>query len=202
MSLVSANAYQSLTWAQQKVVPGFSNIYQGPDTFSFANTFVIQDGGVDTVWAVEGTLAALGSTTIDLQNLTDVFGDPIVFERVYSLQIETTDSQLQIGPGATDPVSWFWTSATDRVTVATDSNFVYCTNVAYFVTSSAKTLDLYNPSSTTALTYRIAIIGGQSTTTSTTSTTATTVTSSTTVAPTTTSTSTTAAVTSSTSTTP
>lgn len=186
MALTSASSYNSLTWSQQKANPGFQPTYQGPDTFAFSKTYVVEDTGMDTVWADEGTLAPLASTTIDLQALTDFFGDAVVLTRAYSVQLQVDGGDLQWGPGASDPCVWFFGTATDRIVVKDGADFQYATDYPFTVSASAKNLDLYNSSPTSTLTYRIAVLGGQGAgTTSTTTTTATTVTSSTTVSPTT-----------------
>lgn len=183
MALTNASTYNALTWAQSKENPGFQPTYQGPDTFAYSKTFTVEDTGIDTVYAVEGTLAALGSTTIDLQSLTDFFNDPIVFTRVYSMQMQVIGGDLQWGPGAVDPCVWFFGSATDRMVVKDGSDFQYATDYPFTVSASARNLDLYNSSPTSALTYSLVILGGQGAgTTSTTTTSGTTQTSSTTPA--------------------
>lgn len=183
MALTSASTLNYLQWSQQRENPGFNPTIQGPDTLNFGNTFTVEDTGVNTIYAVEATLAALGSTTIDLQSLTDFFNDPIVFTRVYAVQVEVTGASMQMGPGAVYPVDLFFLSPSDRIVIQDGDNFMYSGIYPFAVTSIAKTLDLYNESSTVELTYRISIIGGQGAgTTSTTSTTATTVSSSTTAA--------------------
>lgn len=191
MGLTSASAYNSLTWSQQKLNPGFSPTYQGPDTFQYPTNYLIEDTGVDTVYAVEGTLSPLASETIDLQNLTDFFGDALVFTRVYTLQIGATGADLLFGPGAVDPCPWFFADVNDRIVVKAGSDMMYNSTYPFTVDSGAKTLDFFNPSATTELTYKLAIIGGQGAgTTTTTTTTATTGTSSTTAVPTSTTTAT------------
>ena len=194
MSLTSASAYNSLYFVQQRLNPGFSPTIQGPDTDQYNTNFIIETTGVNTVYAEEGTLNPLGSTTLDLQGIVDSFNDPISFTRVYSLQVSTTDADLQFGPSAVNPVLWFFNTATDRIVVKAGSSFLYNSDYPFEVDGSNKQLDLYNTSATTALTYRLVIIGGQGAgpTTSTSSTSATTVSSSTTVAPTSTSSTTTA----------
>lgn len=183
MALTTASSYNSLTWSQEKLNPGFQPTYQGPDTFAFSQTYTVEDTGIDTVYAVEGTLAALASTTIDLQSLTDFFNDPIVFTRVYSMQVRVDGADLQWGPGATDPCVWFFGGPTDRMVVKDASDFQYATNYPFTVSASAKNLDFYNSSPTGTLTYSLVILGGQGAgTTSTTTTSATTVSSTTTPA--------------------
>lgn len=185
MSLTNATAYNQLTWSQQQDNVGFSPTIQGPDTFSFTTSYEITSTGVNSVYAVEAELLPLASVTIDLQALTDFFNQAMTFTRVYSIQVRSVGADLQWGPGAVDPCVWFFNTASDRVVVKTDSDFMYNTNYPFAVTAGAKNLDFYNTSASESLTYSIAIIGGQGAgTTSTTSTTATTVTSSTTQAPT------------------
>jgi len=192
VALTNAVAYNQLTWSQQQDNPGFSPTVQGPDTFASSTSFEIAATGVNSVYAVEDELLPLQSFTIDLQVLTDFFNNPMVFTRVYSIQVQVQGADLQWGPGATDPCVWFFGSSTDRVVVKANADMMYNTDYPFAVTAGAKTLDFYNMDASETMTYRIVIIGGQGAgTTSTTTTTATTVSSTTTGAPTTTSTSTT-----------
>lgn len=190
MTLTNAVAYNQLTWSQQQENVGFSPTVQGPDTFAFSTSFEIASTGVNSVYAVEDELLPLQSFTIDLQSLTDFFNNPMVFTRVYSIQVQVQGADLQWGPGATNPCVWFFGSSTDRVVVKANADMMYNTDYPFAVTAGAKTLDFYNMSASETMTYRIAIIGGQGAgTTSTTTTSATTQTSTTTAAPTTSTTS-------------
>lgn len=185
MALTSAISYNALTWSQERANPGFLPTYQGPDTFSSTITYTVDDLGMDSVYAVEGTLAPLASTTINLQSITDFFGQAMVFTRAYSIQIRAVGADLQWGPGATDPLVWFFGGPTDRIVVKDGSDFQYATQYPFTVSASAKNIDLYNSSPTETMTYQIVILGGQGAgTTSTTTTSATTVSSTTTAAPT------------------
>lgn len=194
MGLTTASAYNSLGWSQSYINPGFSPTYQGPDTYAYATNFTIASTGVNTIYAEEDTLAPLASVTIDLTNLTDFFNQPIVFTRVYTLQVGSADANLEIGPGASNGCVWFFGSASDKIVVKAGSDFMYNSTYPFTVDGSSKNIDLYNPSATTTLTYKIAIIGGQgagTTTTTTTTATSTSTTTSTTTSATTTSTTTT-----------
>ena len=185
MALTSATSFNSLTWSQERPNPGFQPTYQGPDTFSSTITYTVDDLGMDSVYAVEGTLAPLASTTIDFQSITDFFGQAMVFTRAYTIQIRAVGADLQWGPGATDPLVWFFGGPTDRIVVKDGSDFQYATQYPFAVTSSAKNIDLYHSSPTETMTYQIVVLGGQGAgTTSTTTTSATTVSSTTTAAPT------------------
>jgi hypothetical protein len=190
MGLTSASGLSFLQWSQQILNPPFSPATQSA-TNPLAVTFTISDTGVDTVYSTAGTIAALSSLTIDLQNLTDSFGNSLVFTRFYSLQVTVAGAELNMGPGAVNPCQWFWGSTADRINIKPDSNNLYLSQYPFPVTAGGKTLDLFNTSATTELEYTLVIIGGQGAgTTTTTTTTATTGTSSTTAVPSTTTTAT------------
>lgn len=184
MGLTYATAFNQLTWTQEKVNVGFTNTIQGPDSTNYPVSFNIEATGVNTVYALEDTLLPLATLTIDLTNLTDFFNDPLLFTRVYTLQVASTDANLQVGPAPANSCLWFWGSNSDYIEVKAGSNFAYNSDYPFPVVAGASDIQLYNPSATTTLTFKIVIIGGQGAGTTTTTTTT-----ATTAAPTTTTTS-------------
>ena len=193
MSLQVASAYNSFTWAQQQLNPGFSASYQGPDTFAYATNFTIDSTGVNTVFAEQDTLGPLVSKTFDLTDLLDFFNNPINATRVYSIQLGTTDTDLQLTPGASDPCQFFFMDNSDGILVKAGSDMMYNSSYPFTVDASNKNITIFNTSATTTTTYKIALILGQgagttttTTTTATTSTSTTSTTSSTTTSTTTT----------------
>lgn len=160
MSLNYANVYNQMTWSQAKANPGFSDSIQGPDTYSLANNFNYSLTGANCVYATEGELLPLATLTIDLQAVTDFFNDPLVMTRVYCLQISSLYTNLVIKPTNSNPLLWFFGSATDQLSVFADSSFTYNSTNYGTVASGASSLDLYNPSTSVTVGYKIAIIGG------------------------------------------
>ena len=200
MSLTYLSSLNYLNWQQQQANPGFTATVQGPDTFQYSLTPVIEDTGLNTIFAKQDTLAPLVSTTFDLTNLTDLLNQPLTFTRAYMFQIYTSATDLQITPGASNPLQWFFMDISDGILVKANSNFMYNSLYPFTVDASNKNITIFNTSATTSTTYTIAIVGGIGAgTTTTTTTTATTTTSTTTTSTTsTTTTSTTSSTTTST----
>lgn len=159
MSLQTANSYNALTWAQQQLNAGFTATYQGPDTFSYAKNFTVDPYGVSAVYAVEGSLSGSGSTTIDLQNLTDFFNEPLSFSRVYTLQIGVDGGDLLLTPAATNGFTWFLNSLSDGFVLKDGGNFMYNSTSFFTVSAGSSCITLTNQSAT-SLVYKLAIIGG------------------------------------------
>lgn len=198
MSLEAANSYNSLGWVQQNVNPGFSPSLQN-DNWLYSKSYTIDPAGVNSLYAVQNTLAPSAAVTIDLQNVVDFFNNTMIFERVYSIQFSAVAADIEIGPSGSNPVQWFFGTTTDSIVVKANSDFSYNTTYPFVVSGSAKNITLTNLSGTTTATYKIAILGGVAApTTTTTTTTTTTSTTTTTGAPTTSTTSTTTTSTTST----
>lgn len=209
MSLEAANSYNSLNWVQQNVNPGFSPSLQN-DNWLYSKSYTIDPAGINSLYAVQNTLAPSASVTIDLQNVVDFFNNTMIFERVYSIQFSAVAADIEIGPAVSNPVQWFFGTTSDSIVVKSNSDFSYNTTYPFTVSGSAKNITLTNLSGSTTATYKIAIIGGvaaptttttTTTTTTSTTTTSTTSTTTTTGAPTTSTTSTTSTSTTSTTTT-
>jgi hypothetical protein len=160
MALQLASSFNSLTWAQQQLNPGFSATFQGPETFSFSNSFTVDTYNVNSIYATTSTLAPSASITIDLQNVTDFFNNTMVLSRIYGGQIGVTGGDLLIKPGASNGQQWFFNSLSDGMIVKDGADFIYNTQEYFTVTASTRNITLTNQSATDALTYKLAILGG------------------------------------------
>lgn len=161
MSLTVASSYNAVTFAQQQGNVGFATAYQGPDTVAYSLNYQVDAFNLNAVYAVETTLTALSSITIDLTNLTDFFNNPLSLSRVYGLQVGTVDADLLIGPAASNGCQWFFNSLTDGIVVKAESSFSYNTTSAFTVTGSSCNITLQNLSATTDLVYKLVIFGGE-----------------------------------------
>lgn len=161
MSLQQATSFNSFTWAQQQLNPGFSATYQGPDTFSYSRNYTIDTYGINSVYAVQLELAPSTSTTIDLQNLTDFFNNTMILTRVYGIQISAVDADMQFGPSATNGCQWFFNSLSGGIVIKANSDFSYNTTSAFTVSAGTSCLDIANLSSTSILAVKLALLGGE-----------------------------------------
>ena len=160
MSLQTAVAYNSLTFSQIQLNPGFSSTYQGPDTFAYSSNFTIDQYNMNAVWAAEGTLSPSASTTINLQNVTDFFNNTLVLTRIYGIQIGVTGGDLQLSPAATNGQQWFFTSLADGLVIKAGGDFMYNTSSAFLVDAGTSSITLTNLSGTSDAVYKLAILGG------------------------------------------
>lgn len=113
-------------------------------------------------------ITSSGSTTLDLQLLTNMYDDATSFSKVRALYIEntatTTGVDMLVGAASTDQ----WCGATSLIST-TDATLLIpsgasalfiCTNAAgWAVGASTKKVKLANASTTAALTYKLVVIG-------------------------------------------
>lgn len=171
MSLDFANSISTLTFQQSQAVPGFDRVVQGPDSFTYGVSFNIDPTLASDIFVKQYTIPAAQTQNIDLQNITDVFNNPMTFTRAYALQIGVVGiGQVKFSAGDTNPFDFFF-DAGSAFTLNTNTSLSYSSNIPYAVTSSAKTLKIINESNTTEVVVQIAIVGGQGAGTTTTTTT-------------------------------
>lgn len=161
MSLQVASTYTLINFSQVQTHSGFASSYHGPVSVEYSKNYVVDAYNLNAVYAVEDTIAASSSITIDLTNLTDFFNNPLSLSRVYGVQIGTVDADLLLTPAASNGCQWFFNSLSDGIVVKAESNFQYNTTSAYTVTGSSCNLTLTNLSATTALTYKLVLLGGE-----------------------------------------
>lgn len=89
-----------------KTVNGFAQIVQGADRFSqsiFYTTTV-----TNKVVGFQATIAASGSTTIDLTSTTDLIGDAAVLTKAIGFGVTTSGANIKVTGGGTNGLStWF-----------------------------------------------------------------------------------------------
>lgn len=161
MSLTVASSYNAITFAQQQENSGFATSYFGPHTVSYSLNYAVDTYNMNAVYAYEGTIAASGTETVDLTNVVDVFNNSITLARIYGFSLSTIDADLLITPSAVNGCQWFFNNSSDGIVVKSESNLQYNTRNAYTITPSNCNITLQNQSSTTALTYKIVILGGE-----------------------------------------
>lgn len=155
MALGFGNTSASLNWQQNQVNTPFQPTTQGADSVALS----VSLNNAEAVFAKEYAIAASGSQSIDLTNITDLLNLTYPLVAVYAIIVKCTGADCIFSPGATNGLQWFFGGATNSITVKKDGCFLYSSPSSTPVTSTSKTLLLTNASSTDALSVTIAIIG-------------------------------------------
>jgi hypothetical protein len=159
MALDFASISITSNWQQSKANTGYANTVQGPDGLSLNISYTVGSSAANSIYVVQGTLAASASTTVDLFSFTDQLGQSVSMVRVYAIIAKTADSSLKVEPGATNPLTWFFGGTTPSLTIPSGGGFCFAQNTAATVSASARNIKLTNTGAVT-LTYNLAIIGG------------------------------------------
>jgi hypothetical protein len=158
MSVDIATVVGSISWVQSKTNTGFVKTKQGPDQLSITQT--PSTSTYNRIYAASGTLAASGTTTIDLQGVTDYLGQSLTLTKIIALQFTATGSNFSYEPGASNGLTWFLSGTSPVVTVKDGGFFLIGDGTYGTVSGSAKTIKITNVGATSG-TYEIALIGGQ-----------------------------------------
>lgn len=148
-------------WKQSLPVTGFASAVQGDDAISARVTPIVSGTEANIVFFEQRTLTASSTHTYDLRALTDFLGQPLTLSRVYGISIVMVSGSTTISPGASNPLQWFFKSATANVTVTSGNSFLFAQKDHAIVNSGAKTILVTNPSGLSACVYKIAILGGR-----------------------------------------
>lgn len=148
-------------WKQSLPIDGFSSAVQGEDSASARVTPTVSLSDANIVFFEKRTLAAASSQTYDLRALTDFLGNPLAMSRVYGISIYMISGSSTVSPGASNPLQWFFNSATANINVSSGNCFMFAQKNSAIVDSSAKTITVTNPSGISACVYKIAILGGR-----------------------------------------
>lgn len=140
--------------------------------FSYSQAYTAGTGAnqADTIYLTTGTIAASGSTTIDLTALTDIYGNNISFARVkalyFELQTTTTASSVSIGNAAANQAlqgaANFLDAGTDIIRVLNGGCLFFSagpSSTAFTVDSTHKSLKFLNNDGSNTATYRLCIVG-------------------------------------------
>lgn len=162
MSVQFAQTSSTISWQLTQDNDPFSQTSQGPDSAGANFSWTTGGTGVTAVMAKQYTIAISSSQTIDLLSQTNLLNQSDVFARVYAIEVLPTGSNCVISPAATDPLVWFFGSATDSVTVKAGGTFLLANpdDESNAITAGASKLTLTNPSATDILVVKLIIIGG------------------------------------------
>lgn len=157
---VQGTINNTLTFPNQSVSAPLSQ------AFSFNLTSGTGANQADRIWAAETTLAASGSTSIDLAGvLVDAIGTSLTFVRIKGLYVRAlstnTNNVLVGGAGSNQWATWL-SAATTNIIVRPGGIFALFAPDATAYTVTAGTgdiLQIANSGAGTSVTYDIAIIG-------------------------------------------
>ncbi len=157
MPLSQVNLNAVLSWALQKPNVWNSKTTEGPDS-QFFNLNGINTTTYNQLFAQSFTVAASGSQTVDLTNVTNLVCETVTFTQALTLFVTAQGATCLVSPGASNGLTW-WGSGT--VTIPAGGCFVFSdpvTGPGATVTTTAKNLTFSNPTASTG-TFDIVILG-------------------------------------------
>lgn len=160
----------SVGWSFEDVETFGNSLNSGSFTHSKTLADGTGAGSANLLYVVQDDtgITASGSTTLDLQSLTDMFGNSISFSKVKVIYIEnqstTSGVNLVVGAAAADQ----WGAATAFISTTTATVLVPAAGVLYAARTDAtgwvvdathKDLKIANASGSAAVPYKIVFIG-------------------------------------------
>jgi len=146
-----------------------------PDATQGENVFTFNLNGVDlTVWnkdyIAQFTLAGGASQTVDFTNITSLLYETgVVFAKTHTIGVQVdlvdpahTNASVTMKPGASNPLQWFFTSATEGMKFLDGQSMLFSdapTGVGFTVDGAHKTLTFNNPG-TDSIVVTVVVIGG------------------------------------------
>lgn len=117
-------------------------------------------GNVNKAWHDTRTLVASGNETIDLSDLTDVFGEAISFTTIKDIFIKNEGTtELLVGGAASNAVVACFNDATDKVVIPAGGRFHWNGGAAGVALSTSINLKIENSDTATAAEYDIILLG-------------------------------------------
>lgn len=157
MPLTSSVITGKIQWSQTKNNTGFAPTKQGPDYI--ADSIAPPINTINELFAENRVLAAAASHTYDLTTMVNFFGEDISFNKARALHLAVAGGQIELSPGVSDPLTWFFGGTTPSITLPDGSFITMGMGTNATVSGSAKNLTVTNTGATSA-TYQITIIGG------------------------------------------
>lgn len=158
MSLSLSGISGEITWTQTKTNTGFIVTRQGPDKVSLSLSPATAT--YNEVYAVQGTLAASATTTLNLNSFTNLIGQSVNATKGIGFIIRATDANLKIEPGATNPLGWWWGGTTPSITIKAGGFFLIGDGSVATISGAACNLKITNLSGSVTATYTVAFLGG------------------------------------------
>jgi len=126
MSLERVNLTINLAWLLSKTNTGFVDSEQGPDSKGFS----LQ--GLDVaiqnqLFAAKYTVLASGTQVIDLSTFTNLVSQATGLTSVLTLFLLPTGTNAicKLEPGASNPLTWFFSGTTPAISIPAGGTFVF-----------------------------------------------------------------------------
>lgn len=158
MALTAVELKASLTWTMQKTNTGFDATKNGPTTKSFYLGPSVAT--YNQLYAAQHSLSSGASVTIDLQSFTTLDGTSVTFTKALAIFLTVTGSSVKIEPGASNPLTWFFSGTTPAVTVPASGCFVFAQPTTQTVDATHKTIKLTEGTGSGTAVVTIEILGG------------------------------------------
>lgn len=158
MALTLSNVNAEIGWTQTKTNTGYGSIKQGPDKLTA--TLAPAVATYNELLAVQGTLAASASTTIDLYSITNLFGESKTLTKGIALMVKATTTGMKIEPGASNPLTWFWGGTSPSITIKAGGFILLGDGGTATISATDRNLKITNTSGSTTGTYDLVFLGG------------------------------------------
>ena len=158
MPLTLSNINAEIGWTQTKSTTGYGSVKQGPSKLS--GTLAPAVATYNELLAVQGTLAASASTTIDLYSITNLFGEAKTLTKGIALMVKATTTGMKIEPGASNPITWFFGGTSPSISIKAGGFFLLGDGSAATLSATDRNLKITNLSGSTTGTYDIVFLGG------------------------------------------
>lgn len=147
MPLISANFVTSTNWSFSNTTP--TPFAAASESDSLANTLSSLNFTIwNQAYVASLSIAAAGTSTIDLTSLTNLVAETFTFAHVKSLYVLPSGSNVTIGPGASNPLQWFFDDTTATITIKDGGMFMFSDSGAAVtgtvVSGTHKTLTMTN----------------------------------------------------------
>jgi len=162
MPMNSASTLVSLSWDQYKLVTGFDNVSQGPDSISSSiSPLVTGATPCNIVFAEQRTLTATTTQAYNLFSggLLDFLGTTVAMTRIYAIAIVCTGGDVTLEPAASNGLIWFFAGTTPSIKVVSGGSFLLSQYTAQAVASGTREMKI--TAGAASSTYQIAFLGGQ-----------------------------------------
>lgn len=169
-TLTVSSLRASVAWTFEDVETFGNSTNTGSFTHSKTLSNGTGAGASNLIYVVQDDtgIGTSSSTTIDLQSLTDMFGNSISFSKIKVFYLENTVSAVGVNlvVGAAAATQWASSTAlistTDATVLVPSASVLYCARTdatGWVVDGTHKSLKIANASGTTAATYKLVIVG-------------------------------------------
>lgn len=157
MSLTASGIAQ-IGWTYTKTNSGFTDSQQGPDSLS--GIFGFADS--DAIYVANTTLSASGTTTLDLQALTDFFGDAINFATIQGIIIQCSSGTVRVFGAGSNAFQFFLADPSDKVVLKSGATIMFSNDTLAnggTVDGTHKNLKFEETSTTNPCTFKVVLVG-------------------------------------------